>query len=688
GTLHDKISLQTDLFPEEIVIWYFYQTCCAIEHIHDNDIVHRDIKTMNIFLTKSGLVKLGDFGISKILDSEGMADSIVGTPYYMSPELVQGKNECHYNATVGILINMVVVMMNPLRLVAEIVKGQYDEIDSRYTEDMNDMVNILLSLRNGQKSVAIECINKESKIPQKIDTFVRGNSALQVSAGHSHFAVLTVEKELFTWANAHGGKQMSGQLGHGDVASYRLPKKVDTFNDVPIRQVACGDDITACITDDNVLYTFGSDYYGCIGCKNEYGDEVLLPYKVPFFADKPVQQVSCGDSHIVALTGKIDNNEIYSWGCGEHGRLGLGSEDDVASPQKQGGHMSNANVPTVVQSLSRYTVSSIAPGKTHSAIIDENMVYAWGRGDNGRLGLAPDNLFKTRTSIPCSAVPHPVFGTLHSVTSIDCRYWNAIIVAEKVLNSRTIRSASRSLDSQSSTEDYVFSDRLRIEVDSIDDDDAAMIDRPLHNPMVDTADSGVGPSPRSPIPRTLGDTSLPPPWLQDEMIEAEYIPMDDSSIKKRSSSIEKDTPAMTSVGIQCNVEIPDTIEALSQNGLLQRILQLESENKQLRTTIQEQVVQIKSVQHENLVLTDKHTKLWELIDAWHKDCQTASAALKSSRQAPRKMPATPSLSDPSTPTPCSTSNDDITERVSQDSNAVDNLPKCHVSGSTGESREV
>jgi NIMA (never in mitosis gene a)-related kinase len=56
-------------------------------------------------------------------------------------------------------------------------------------------------------------------------------------------------------------------------------------------------------------------------------------------------------------------------------------------------------------------------------------VYAWGRGDSGRLGLKPDNLVKKRNGIPSSAIPRPVFGALHSVTSIDCRHWNAIIVA-------------------------------------------------------------------------------------------------------------------------------------------------------------------------------------------------------------------------------------------------------------------
>lgn len=41
---------------------------------------------------------------------------------------------------------------------------------------------------------------------------------------------------------------MSGQLGHGDIGCYRLPKKVQMFHGIPIRQVACGDDFTACLT--------------------------------------------------------------------------------------------------------------------------------------------------------------------------------------------------------------------------------------------------------------------------------------------------------------------------------------------------------------------------------------------------------------------------------------------------------
>jgi NIMA (never in mitosis gene a)-related kinase len=70
----------------------FTQCCLALKHIHDRKIVHRDIKAQNIFLTKNKIVKLGDFGIAKVLNNTmQLCRSMVGTPYYLSPEIINNK---------------------------------------------------------------------------------------------------------------------------------------------------------------------------------------------------------------------------------------------------------------------------------------------------------------------------------------------------------------------------------------------------------------------------------------------------------------------------------------------------------------------------------------------------------------------------------------------------------------------
>ena len=63
---------------------------------HLQGLIHRDLKTGNLLLS-NGIVKLGDFGISKLLASkQSAAQTMVGTPYYMSPEILQARDPCYY----------------------------------------------------------------------------------------------------------------------------------------------------------------------------------------------------------------------------------------------------------------------------------------------------------------------------------------------------------------------------------------------------------------------------------------------------------------------------------------------------------------------------------------------------------------------------------------------------------------
>lgn len=85
------LSLAAHSMVEEKIWYWFVQLCLGLQHMHQQQILHRDIKTANIFLSNSGFLVLGDFGIARDLKNHDMAKTVIGTPLYMAPEILGGK---------------------------------------------------------------------------------------------------------------------------------------------------------------------------------------------------------------------------------------------------------------------------------------------------------------------------------------------------------------------------------------------------------------------------------------------------------------------------------------------------------------------------------------------------------------------------------------------------------------------
>eukprot|EP00161_Ancyromonas_sigmoides_P017477 TRINITY_DN476_c0_g1_i1.p1 TRINITY_DN476_c0_g1~~TRINITY_DN476_c0_g1_i1.p1 ORF type:complete len:273 (+),score=20.26 TRINITY_DN476_c0_g1_i1:115-933(+) len=152
GDLHNRIQEQAKEkrhFGEDQIVDWLVQLCLALRHIHARRILHRDLKTQNIFLTRAGALRVGDFGIARCLEGTAeMARTLIGTPYYMSPELCESQ-PYDYKSDVW-AVGCVAYELCTLRhafeardlpgLVFKILKGEYLPVPNRYSDDLKGLI--------------------------------------------------------------------------------------------------------------------------------------------------------------------------------------------------------------------------------------------------------------------------------------------------------------------------------------------------------------------------------------------------------------------------------------------------------------------------------------------------------------------------------------------------------------------
>jgi uncharacterized protein (TIGR03118 family) len=219
-------------------------------------------------------------------------------------------------------------------------------------------------------------------------------------AAGNHFSLFLKDGQVFA-----AGENIVGQLGQG-VSGFDIPAAIpltlpDGFAG-EIVSVSAGLVHGTFLTADGELYSWGLGNFGRLGLGDQ--DNRTTPSKIEgVLADKKVVVATHGNGASYAIT---DDGALYAWGQNTNGQLGLGDT-------------TNRLVPTEVTALAGETVTDIATGTSHTlALTEDGKVYAWGAARQGQLG-SPDALDATGNPLTRVLSPVPVQGLPDNVVNVS-----------------------------------------------------------------------------------------------------------------------------------------------------------------------------------------------------------------------------------------------------------------------------
>ena len=173
-------------FTEEEIWNTLIQLLNGLRSLHELNILHRDLKSANVFLFKGGIVKLGDLNVSKVT-RKGMGYTQTGTPYYASPEVWRDKP---YDSksdiwSLGCVIYEMCALNPPFRaqsmeeLFKKVIRGYYPDISNKYSKDLSEILKLMIQIEVGARPSCDELLNMPI-IKKRIDFFNNKNNQNEI----------------------------------------------------------------------------------------------------------------------------------------------------------------------------------------------------------------------------------------------------------------------------------------------------------------------------------------------------------------------------------------------------------------------------------------------------------------------------------------------------------------------------
>ena len=170
GDLYEYIEKQkkTGQALNENIIWkFFIKITLGLADIHKLNILHRDLKSLNIFLKHENDIRVGDLGVAKVLNNTFFAKTFIGTPYYLSPELCEDKpyNDKSDVWALGCILYELCTYKHPFNarsqggLILKILNSNPEPIRNSYSKDLKNLINVIFNKDFKKRPSCLDILN-------------------------------------------------------------------------------------------------------------------------------------------------------------------------------------------------------------------------------------------------------------------------------------------------------------------------------------------------------------------------------------------------------------------------------------------------------------------------------------------------------------------------------------------------